>query len=660
MTRKNLLKLLLSTVTFVSLYGVAFAIPTSTTVQNLIVNQFSGSGTKCVKSINGLLATSTADCGSGSGGATTTINQAPEPFNFTASSTNSVLSIASSTSGGSSTIQFVLNLAQYLTTAIQTLAGLSTSTINLATSTQSGVFTYTASGNTITFTIPPASDYLASSTTYVSSFNGATGAITGVNSISGNGCVSLNNTTGTIAITSTCLSTSTGLTVANFATSSNSQWANDAGYITTSTYNVAAQACGGTDKVSAISATGTITCTTDGGGAGGVASTTPFTVADLVVVSSSGALSTISSSTYYLSSNPNNYISSAPATTTITASGVATGNSFTFATSGPLMSIACSTATCTFTTIPTSTILAGYATSTGVATSSQGIYTRGNVSIIYDSSTIIAFDGLSYTSSTGLFSAPSGTFTGLLTANGGITGTSTFFWGGNGNVSGTLTILGSLVSTSTGANPTASVGLTAVNGTANTFMRSDGSPALSQTITPVWTGLHQFSGAGASTTQLWSSSTSFPGFGNAIPIVSSTSKLVPLLTQTCTGTDKVSALSATGTITCSADSGGSGGGGGLSTSTLTVSVSSTLGVASSTFINVNASSSAITITLPSSQLGLIFDIMKMDTSTNPVSITGSGGQKIYANSQDLTTVDINRPRNSITVQGDGTGWYIRF
>lgn len=43
-----------------------------------------------------------------------------------------------------------------------------------------------------------------------------------------------------------------------------------------------------------------------------------------------------------------------------------------------------------------------------------------------------------------------------------------------------------------GADPSASVGLTAVNGSASTFMRSDGAPALSQSIAPTWTGLHQW------------------------------------------------------------------------------------------------------------------------------------------------------------------------
>lgn len=42
------------------------------------------------------------------------------------------------------------------------------------------------------------------------------------------------------------------------------------------------------------------------------------------------------------------------------------------------------------------------------------------------------------------------------------------------------------------ANPTATIGLSAVNGTAATFMRSDGAPALSQAIAPTWTGAHTF------------------------------------------------------------------------------------------------------------------------------------------------------------------------
>ena len=45
------------------------------------------------------------------------------------------------------------------------------------------------------------------------------------------------------------------------------------------------------------------------------------------------------------------------------------------------------------------------------------------------------------------------------------------------------------------ANPTASVGLTAVNGVATSAMRSDAAPALDVAITPTWTGQHIFSAA---------------------------------------------------------------------------------------------------------------------------------------------------------------------
>lgn len=47
----------------------------------------------------------------------------------------------------------------------------------------------------------------------------------------------------------------------------------------------------------------------------------------------------------------------------------------------------------------------------------------------------------------------------------------------------------------TAANPTGSVGLAAVNGVAATFMRSDAAPALSQSISPTWSGNHTFTGS---------------------------------------------------------------------------------------------------------------------------------------------------------------------
>jgi hypothetical protein len=43
------------------------------------------------------------------------------------------------------------------------------------------------------------------------------------------------------------------------------------------------------------------------------------------------------------------------------------------------------------------------------------------------------------------------------------------------------------------ANPTATIGLTAVNGSASTAMRSDAAPALDQSIAPTWTASHTYS-----------------------------------------------------------------------------------------------------------------------------------------------------------------------
>jgi hypothetical protein len=63
-----------------------------------------------------------------------------------------------------------------------------------------------------------------------------------------------------------------------------------------------------------------------------------------------------------------------------------------------------------------------------------------------------------------------------------------------------LTWNGNPVSTAAAANPTASVGLAAVNGAASTFMRSDAAPALSQAIVPTWTGRHIFSATSVSGT----------------------------------------------------------------------------------------------------------------------------------------------------------------
>lgn len=51
-----------------------------------------------------------------------------------------------------------------------------------------------------------------------------------------------------------------------------------------------------------------------------------------------------------------------------------------------------------------------------------------------------------------------------------------------------------------GANPSATVGLAVVNGSASTFMRSDAAPALDLSIAPTWTGAHTFQPSSGHTT----------------------------------------------------------------------------------------------------------------------------------------------------------------
>lgn len=49
------------------------------------------------------------------------------------------------------------------------------------------------------------------------------------------------------------------------------------------------------------------------------------------------------------------------------------------------------------------------------------------------------------------------------------------------------------------ANPTGTIGLAAVNGSASSALRSDGAPALSQAISPTWTGNHTFAPSSGNT-----------------------------------------------------------------------------------------------------------------------------------------------------------------
>lgn len=129
----------------------------------------------------------------------------------------------------------------------------------------------------------------------------------------------------------------------------------------------------------------------------------------------------------------------------------------------------------------------GSVTSVDVSGGSTGLTTSGGP--IITSGTVTLAGTLSPTNGgTGVANNAAST----LTISGAFASTFTI----TGVTSVTFPTSGTLATTAqlpVGANPTASVGLAAVNGAATTFLRSDGAPALSQSITPTWTGAHVFS-----------------------------------------------------------------------------------------------------------------------------------------------------------------------
>lgn len=103
-------------------------------------------------------------------------------------------------------------------------------------------------------------------------------------------------------------------------------------------------------------------------------------------------------------------------------------------------------------------------------------------------------------------------------------------------VTGTMVASGAIsgtnLSSSGGANPTASIGLAAVNGSAITFMRSDGAPAISQSISPTWTGNHTFSATSGVPITITSPSS---GAAMSITGASSTSSIIVINAGTSGG-----------------------------------------------------------------------------------------------------------------------------
>lgn len=70
------------------------------------------------------------------------------------------------------------------------------------------------------------------------------------------------------------------------------------------------------------------------------------------------------------------------------------------------------------------------------------------------------------------------------------------------DASGTIALLSDIPTVPSFANPTGSIGLSAVNGSATTMTRSDATHALDQGIVPTWTGAHIWSANGTFNAEL--------------------------------------------------------------------------------------------------------------------------------------------------------------
>jgi len=234
------------------------------------------------------------------------------------------------------------------------------------------------------------------------------------------------------------------------------------------------------------------------------------------------------------------------------------------------------------------------------------------------------------------------------------------------NGSGSNPTWTAVASGAAGANPSASVGLTAVNGSATTFLRSDGAPALSQAIVPTWTGLHTFTGGitfGSSTGSVQATAgvlsvISNTGTGNSV-LATSPTLVTPILgTPTSVTLTNATGLplstGVTGTLPVA--NGGTGASTltgyvyGNGTSAMTASTTIPTTALSGTITNAQLANNAITIAGTSTALG---GSITQDTITG-LSTTGLI-KRTAANTLAIATSGTDYGLGSVTsVAGTGT------
>ena len=103
---------------------------------------------------------------------------------------------------------------------------------------------------------------------------------------------------------------------------------------------------------------------------------------------------------------------------------------------------------------------------------------------------------------------------------------------------------------------------------------------------------------------------------------------------------------------------GSRGDGGKGTSTeaavATLTADTTLAALTHEVLLVDASASPIILTLPAAEVGVQFDIKKIDASANTVTIDGAGSDT----TDDGLTAVLTDQYEAITIVSDGTDWWI--
>jgi hypothetical protein len=119
------------------------------------------------------------------------------------------------------------------------------------------------------------------------------------------------------------------------------------------------------------------------------------------------------------------------------------------------------------------------ATANGVSGSVANPTTTPSITITLGAITPTSVNGLTLAAQSNGFTIAGGTTPATLTV------------AANASVSGTNT------GDQSGANPSAQVGLTAINGSSTSFMRADAAPAINQAITPTWSGTHIFNAVAA-------------------------------------------------------------------------------------------------------------------------------------------------------------------